>query len=156
MSGTGSVTQPPATSLQVRVRALELSGWGERLRLVQLRNACFWVFVLGIVGGLSRISIAGPLGPYGPALAIDSLAFAVYAVPWWLYLTHLNRFGKVPGNAVLAGFGPAIAGRARRRSRRRARPGSRRGVPHAPELAAVVPLQFDPLPAGRRGCGRGG
>ncbi|WP_405115504.1 PrsW family intramembrane metalloprotease [Micromonospora sp. NBC_01405] len=86
--------------------ALDASGWGSPFRLLQPRNLCFWVYALGVAGGIYElIRYFGPgAGAYGTGLGVGVLAFAAYAVPWLILLAYHNRYTRLPGKLLLAAF----------------------------------------------------
>jgi protease PrsW len=109
-----SVTVPPVPPVppaadaakQRQLEVLRHSGWGVAFRIFQPRNLCFWVLVLGYVGGVTTMVhyIRPEAGAYSVAIGFGTALFAIYAVPWWLYLSHLNRYTTVPHKVVLVGF----------------------------------------------------
>jgi RsiW-degrading membrane proteinase PrsW (M82 family) len=95
-----------ADSKQRQLEVLQHSGWGVPFRIFQPRNLCFWVLILGYVGGVTTMVhyIRPEAGAYSVAIGFGSALFAIYAVPWWLYLSHLNRYTTVPHKVILVGF----------------------------------------------------
>lgn len=91
---------------QRQLEALNHSGWGVPFRIFQPRNLCFWVLILGYVGGVTTLVhyIRPEAGAYSVAIGFGVALFAIYAVPWWLYLSHLNRYVTVPHKVILVGF----------------------------------------------------
>ncbi|QBR92470.1 PrsW family intramembrane metalloprotease [Nocardioides euryhalodurans] len=92
--------------------AIEASGWGAPFRLVQLRNACFWVFALAMVLGTFRmLQFYGAAEAYAVGIGSGVALLLVYAVPWLLLLTHHNRYTSLPASVLLFcfvwGFVPA-------------------------------------------------
>jgi protease PrsW len=102
------MTAPTATldPLAQRDAALAHSGWGLPFKLAQRRNLCWYVMLLGWVGGISvALSVVRPTaGVYSTALIVGIIGCALYGIPWWLYLNHLNRLGIVPHRAALTAF----------------------------------------------------
>ncbi|BBH69525.1 hypothetical protein ACTI_62100 [Actinoplanes sp. OR16] len=90
----------------MRSTALEESGWGTPFRLVQPRNLCFWVYALGVAGGLYQlVRYFGPgASAYGTGLGVGVLAFALYTVPWLILLAYHNRYTRLPGDLLLTAF----------------------------------------------------
>ena len=91
---------------QARSAALEASGWGRPFRLVQLRNAGFWVFVVGmLVGAVQLIHFYGPgLSTYSVGLGVGVLAFLPYTIAWLLLLSYHNRYTSLPPKLLLVAF----------------------------------------------------
>lgn len=96
----------PTVVPEERARAIEQSGWGARFRLVQWRNAAFWVFVFGMVAGtVELLRLYGPqLGPYGVGIGSGVLLFGVYLIPWLFLLAHHNRHTALPPTLLLVAF----------------------------------------------------
>ncbi|MFG1992147.1 PrsW family intramembrane metalloprotease [Actinoplanes sp. NPDC048988] len=96
-----------------RAAAIEASGWGTPFRLVQLRNAAFWVFVFGMAAGiLLMIQYYSPtLGAYGVGLGSGIIMFALYTIPWLFLLSYHNRYTSLPPKLLLvAALWSGIAG----------------------------------------------
>lgn len=106
MTGVGPTDEPPATSADLRDRAIRQSGWGTPFHLVQPRNLVFWVFVWGMVAGaLGLVRFYSPaVGQYGVALGSGVLVFGVYTVPWLILLHHHNRYTSIPTGALVVAF----------------------------------------------------
>jgi RsiW-degrading membrane proteinase PrsW (M82 family) len=101
-----SVDQAPAASVSERAEAIEQSGRGARFRLVQWRNAAFWVFVFGMVAGtVQLLHLYGPqLGSYGVGIGSGVLLFGIYLIPWLFLLGHHNRHTALPPTLLLVAF----------------------------------------------------
>jgi RsiW-degrading membrane proteinase PrsW (M82 family) len=97
---------PQPESKQRQLEVLRHSGWGVPFRIVQPRNLCFWVLLLGYAGGVTvALQFIRPTAPsYSAALGYGVVLFAIYAVPWWLYLSHLNRYTTVPHKIIFTAF----------------------------------------------------
>jgi RsiW-degrading membrane proteinase PrsW (M82 family) len=104
MSQATEAAQPKSKQRQLDV--LRHSGWGVPFRIFQPRNLCFWVLLLGYAGGVTvALQSIRPTAPaYSSALDYGVVLFAIYAVPWWLYLSHLNRYTTVPHKIILTAF----------------------------------------------------
>ncbi|AGZ46022.1 PrsW family intramembrane metalloprotease [Actinoplanes friuliensis] len=89
-----------------RAAALEASGWGEPFRLLQPRNLCFWVYALGVAGGVWQMVqyYGSGAGAYGVGLGTGVLAFAIYTIPWLVLLAYHNRYTRQPGSLLVAAF----------------------------------------------------
>lgn len=94
-----------ATDVTARREAIEASGWGDEFRLVQPRNAAFWVLVWAMLAGVAgMVSYYTGLSVFAVGLGIGIILFAVYAIPWLLVLTYLNRYTTLPGPMLLIAF----------------------------------------------------
>lgn len=94
------------TDLEGRREALAQSGWGRSFHLVQWRNLAFWLYVFLVGWGvlaLLQLTLPGTQIAQG-SLAATSAIFALYSIPFVLFLRHLDRFGTVPGPLALAAF----------------------------------------------------
>jgi RsiW-degrading membrane proteinase PrsW (M82 family) len=91
---------------QARSAALEASGWGQPFRLVQLRNAGFWVFAVGmLIGTVQLVHFYGPgISAYGLGLGLGLLAFLPYTIGWLLLLGYHNRYTSLPAKLLLVAF----------------------------------------------------
>ena len=105
---------PESPLLAGRRAAIEASGVGIPFRFFQLRNACFWVFVWGMVAGTFQLTqfYGGTAQAFGVALGSGAILFGIYTVPWLLLLAHHNRYTSLPPKALLTcfvwGFVPAV------------------------------------------------
>lgn len=93
--------------LTVRQRAaIEASGWGERFHLVQWRNPMFWLLAWCVLSGVVHMTryYRPGVGDYGGALAAGTLLFAVYTVPWVVFLHHRDRFTPEAPKVLATGF----------------------------------------------------
>ncbi|XVV12584.1 PrsW family intramembrane metalloprotease [Actinoplanes sp. CA-131856] len=94
------------STVAARTAAIEQSGWGVPFRLVQWRNAAFWVFLWGMVaGGYQLLEFYGPgFGAYTAGLGSGVLLFGLYTVPWLLLLGYHNRYTSLPGRLLTVAF----------------------------------------------------
>ncbi|CRK50918.1 conserved membrane hypothetical protein [Rhodococcus sp. RD6.2] len=99
-------TDPSDDLLAAQVRALDESGWGAGFRLFQPRNPAFWVLAVGLVAGLATAIpiVTHSAALYGTALAVGVVGFAIYAIPWWIFLHHHDRYTPLPAKFVAVGF----------------------------------------------------
>ncbi|MFE5309764.1 PrsW family intramembrane metalloprotease [Isoptericola sp. NPDC056605] len=92
--------------LDRRAQVVDEVGWGRRVSWVQPRNACLWVFVAVIAYGLwfavSQVRSQGPA--YGEPLSISAAIFAAYAVLFWWFTTHIDRYSRQPLDLRVAAF----------------------------------------------------
>jgi RsiW-degrading membrane proteinase PrsW (M82 family) len=86
--------------------AIEESGWGYRFKFFQPRNLAFWVYLwLLILGGTSALSDVGNVfGAYQGAVVTAYVVFALYTVPFWLLINHLDRYDSIPGRVATIAF----------------------------------------------------
>lgn len=104
-------TTVDASTRQSQLSAIRYSGVNEPFRLFQLRNPAFWVLAWGIIAGvISTFRFYEPgVGDYGGALIGGTLAFAVYTIPWLLFLHWMDRYtplrpGLLAVGALWGGF----------------------------------------------------
>lgn len=99
-------TNPASDLLAAQAQALDDSGWGVRFRLFQPHNPAFWVLLVGLVAGIATaipiITTSADL--YSTALAAGVVAFTVYAVPWWIFLHHHDRYTPLPVKFIAVAF----------------------------------------------------
>ena len=72
----------------------------------QPRNPCLWLYVVLVGYGLyyTVTLVRSELGPYAPALGLSALIFACYAVPFWWFTTHIDRYSRIPVSVTIAAF----------------------------------------------------
>jgi RsiW-degrading membrane proteinase PrsW (M82 family) len=89
-----------------QLEAIEQSGWGQPYKFLQPRNLAFWVYLLGVGGGLlTMFRYFGAGAPfYAQALTGGVILFGLYLVPWLLLLAHHNRFTAQPAGLLATGF----------------------------------------------------
>lgn len=109
MTATTDTAPPPPHADDPRTRrlvAIEESGWGERFRLFQPRNAMFWLYAWAMVVGIVHtVSFyREDVGNYGGALAGGSIAFALYGGLWLLFLGAANRYTPESPKLLATGF----------------------------------------------------
>jgi RsiW-degrading membrane proteinase PrsW (M82 family) len=94
------------TLLAGRRRALDQAGWGEPFRPWQPHNAAFWVSLAGGLLGIRSLvdELGHALPAYRTALVLGAVAFGLYAVPLWLVIRRVERYGRRPGALAAAGF----------------------------------------------------
>jgi RsiW-degrading membrane proteinase PrsW (M82 family) len=96
-------------------QAIAESGWGERFRFFQPRNAVFWLYLWAVAAGISRtVSFYRPdIGSFGGALAGGGAVFLVYGGLWLLFLGAVDRYKpeapKLLATAFVWGFFAATA-----------------------------------------------
>jgi RsiW-degrading membrane proteinase PrsW (M82 family) len=102
--GTAGAALPDL--LDARAAAIAEVGWGQRVGWRQPRNACLWVFVAVIAYGLwytiSTVRTEAPV--YGTPLTIAAIIFSVYAVVFWWFTTHIDRYSRQPLDLRIAAF----------------------------------------------------
>ncbi|GAA0505938.1 hypothetical protein Ade02nite_91110 [Paractinoplanes deccanensis] len=93
-------------TIATREAAIARTGWGNPFTLWQPRNACFWVYVLGVGYGAWVLfgTINEGIRLYAPALTASALIFAIYAVLFWWFTERIDRYSKQPLALVVAAF----------------------------------------------------
>jgi RsiW-degrading membrane proteinase PrsW (M82 family) len=96
----------PNQSMTDRAAALDASGFGRKFTLVQTHNMAFWVYGLLVVVGLLSMfqQLQSSLAAFQDSLVFSVVLFAAYAVPFWLFLRHIDRFDSVPEKLAGAAF----------------------------------------------------
>jgi RsiW-degrading membrane proteinase PrsW (M82 family) len=86
--------------------AVQASGWGERFQFFQPRNPACWVYLAGTAfGAFTLVQYYASGGAiYHPALFTGTFLFAIYLVPWLLFLRRQNRFTAQPAKLLAAAF----------------------------------------------------
>ena len=104
-------TTTDSSTRQAQLAAIEDSGVAEPFHLLQLRNPAFWVYAWGTLAGIiGTIRFYEPgVGNYGGALVGGVIAFAIYTVPWLLFLHWMDRYtplrpGLLAAGALWGGF----------------------------------------------------
>ena len=94
------------STVDARLHALATSGWGNRVRWWQPRNACFWLFFATMAYGLyAMLGIVGTsVRAVGPALGISTVVFAAYGVLFWWFTTVIDRYSPQPASLRVAAF----------------------------------------------------
>jgi RsiW-degrading membrane proteinase PrsW (M82 family) len=90
----------------IRRRAIDQSGWGERFNLVQSHNLAFWVYCLLVAAGVVAISgqVSIAAAAYSGALTSGIIAFGLLAVAYLWFIHYEDRYTTVPGKLAAAGF----------------------------------------------------
>lgn len=97
MTSTELTTDPtpvPPDEMEAQRRAIDEAGYGVRFRFVQPHNAAFWVYCLIVLAGAVRMAqqLGPQMGVYGGAILAGVLIFALYTVPFWLFINQVDRF----------------------------------------------------------------
>jgi RsiW-degrading membrane proteinase PrsW (M82 family) len=101
---TTTTTTEPA--LAARSRAIESSGWGFKVRLVQPRNFTFWVMTFVFIAGFFNLVLDfGPnLEAYSTPITQGVVWFTVYALAIAWIINRLDRYSPIPGRIRLLAF----------------------------------------------------
>jgi protease PrsW len=85
-------------AVAARQATIERTGWGNRMSLWQPRNACYWLYLIALGYGLYyMVGLANVvIRLYAPALAVNSIAFAFYALLFWWFTTRIDRYSRQP------------------------------------------------------------
>ncbi|MBU2665412.1 PrsW family intramembrane metalloprotease [Actinoplanes bogorensis] len=99
-----TVTSSPAKNAQLA--SIEQSGWGTPYRFLQPHNPAFWIYLIGVgAGAVGMVKYFGPgSSTYRVALTSGILFFAIYLIPWLLFLRRQNRYTAQPGGLLATGF----------------------------------------------------
>lgn len=101
---TGDAT--PDVDKQRQLTAIARSGYGRPYRIYQPRNLAFWVYWLIMAAGVVRL--LQNLVPGAPvlttALVAGVIVFTLYTVPFWLIISHVDRFRSVPVKVRVLAF----------------------------------------------------
>jgi RsiW-degrading membrane proteinase PrsW (M82 family) len=94
------------SGLSARYEAIEASGWGRHIKLVQPRNFTFWVVTfIFIAGTFSMVDEFGPnLGAYSTSITQGVVWFTVYALLIAWIIDRLDRYSPIPGKIRLLAF----------------------------------------------------
>jgi RsiW-degrading membrane proteinase PrsW (M82 family) len=95
-----------SSAKDAQLAAIEQSGWGLPFRFFQPHNLSFWVYLLGVGGGLLTLLryFAFGSGFYAPALTGGVVLFGLYLVPWLLLLRRQNRYTSQPAGLLATAF----------------------------------------------------
>ncbi|SHN44691.1 PrsW family intramembrane metalloprotease [Cryptosporangium aurantiacum] len=99
-----SVSTP--ISKDAQLAAIEQSGWGTPYKFFQPHNPVFWVYLFAMgAGAVSMVKyFATAIGPYTVAFTSGVVLFALYLVPWLLFLRRQNRYTAQPAGLLATGF----------------------------------------------------
>jgi RsiW-degrading membrane proteinase PrsW (M82 family) len=100
------VSTRPGDLRAAQLVAIEQSGWGRRFRAWQPHNLAMWVGVFLVVTGALTFSQEWSAQPhvYAPAMLLGVAVWALYCVPWLLFLHHKERYEREPARLALWGF----------------------------------------------------
>jgi RsiW-degrading membrane proteinase PrsW (M82 family) len=88
-----------------RADAIAESGWGRPLRVWQWENPAFWVFAV-LVGNGAWVfyGVIRNGSQYPTASALGAVLVVLYTIPFALFITHVDRFGREPAGLALLAF----------------------------------------------------
>jgi RsiW-degrading membrane proteinase PrsW (M82 family) len=94
------------TTKAAQLAAIERSGWGQPFKLIQPHNPAFWVYAFAVgAGAVSIFKVFAPaFGPYRLAVTSGIVFFAIYLIPWLLFLRRQNRYTAQPAGLLATGF----------------------------------------------------
>lgn len=86
--------------------AIDRSGWGQPFLAFQPRNAAMWVGAFLLVAGIVSLFHFYNTQPYAylPAVVGGAVVWALYCVPWVLFLRRKERYGRRPVQLTVWGF----------------------------------------------------
>jgi RsiW-degrading membrane proteinase PrsW (M82 family) len=95
-----------ASDLERRRTAIESSGWGARFDFVQPHNACFWVYLAGVISGGWYVvnAVASSGGAFDVAYATAVVTSGLFCAAFLAFLHHADRWERTPASLALAAF----------------------------------------------------
>ena len=89
-----------------QLEAIEQSGWGTPYKFFQPHNPVFWVYLFAVGAGSVTVVkyFATAVGPYTVAFSSGVVLFALYLVPWLLFLRRQNRYTAQPAGLRATAF----------------------------------------------------
>lgn len=93
---------PAAVSRPAGEPVWDDAGWNASFRLVQPRNLASWIFIGYLVMGviLTARYFRPSFDVVGTATIGGAIVFALYGIPWFLFLRHIDRWTRIPGKLV--------------------------------------------------------
>ncbi|OIJ29887.1 MULTISPECIES: PrsW family intramembrane metalloprotease [unclassified Microbacterium] len=97
----GTATLDPEERQRV---AIDISGWGQPFRFVQLRNLCFWVYV--VLTGIGVVHIwsyfRSDVVFYAEPFAVAAVLCLLSGAAWAGWFHHIDRWERQPGGLIAA------------------------------------------------------
>jgi len=92
--------------LAARYQAIEQSGWGRGVKLIQPRNFTFWVMTFVFIAGFLNLLLEfGPnIEAYSTPITQGVVWFAVYGLAIAWIINRLDRYSPIPGKVRLLAF----------------------------------------------------
>lgn len=93
-------------ALRRRRETIETTGWGAPFRLLQPRNACFWVAIALLVAGLRYLvsTVADNASAFAAAYTASVLSTGAFLAVFLLFLHRADRWEHTPGKLAAAAF----------------------------------------------------
>ena len=106
MTETAETVAPSDDLRAAQLTAVEQSGWGRPFRPWQPQNLAMWVGAfLVVAGALTLVQVHNGFPPvYAPAMLLGIVVWALYCLPWLLFLHHKERYEREPARLALWGF----------------------------------------------------
>ena len=111
MTATADRTTPADDLRAAQLTAVEQSGWGRPFRPWQPQNLAMWVGGFLVLAGaitLFQVTTGFPQ-VYAPAMLLGIVVWALYCVPWLLFLHHKERYEREAGPAWPCGASSTAA-----------------------------------------------
>jgi RsiW-degrading membrane proteinase PrsW (M82 family) len=89
-----------------RREAIDVSGWGARFRLVQPRNACFWVYLALVGTGIRHVvgQVTPTAGVFAQADVLALLTSGLFCAVFLMFLHWADRWERTPAGLAVAAF----------------------------------------------------
>jgi RsiW-degrading membrane proteinase PrsW (M82 family) len=99
-------TTEPTDVRAAQLEAIDQSGWGMSFRLWQPHNLAMWIWGLLVAAGALTLAQEYSSLPqlYRPSAIAGFVIWALYCVPWIMFLRHKDRYEREPAKLAIVGF----------------------------------------------------
>lgn len=93
-----------ADAIEIRDRAIDISGWGAAFTFFQPRNLAFWVYViLTVIGAVNMWQYVAPkAGFFAESFVLGAVLVAIAGTAWALWFHHIDRWERQSPRLVIA------------------------------------------------------
>lgn len=85
-------------------RAIDISGWGQPFRFIQLRNLCFWVYI--VLTGIGVVHIwsyfRSEVVFYAEPFVVAAVLCLLCGAAWAGWFHHIDRWERQPAGLIVA------------------------------------------------------